>query len=153
MSGSSAITPVSPDNQFSSDALSDDEKVNIRRFCGYPAYGAGNSGFQGWRFFQAYGLLEYRLGVNQSSGVPNMSPSELALLRQFLQTLYTLEAAIPSSGSNLDTDSAALWIHNKNELLDRLSLYNIWRRELCGVLGVPCGPALQPSGNSVRCVN
>ena len=32
-------------------AFTDAEKTDIRRFCGYPAYGAANSGFQNWRFF------------------------------------------------------------------------------------------------------
>ena len=48
MSGSSAP----PTTQ-----LSNSERVDVRRFCGYPAYGAGSSGFQSWRFFEAYGTL------------------------------------------------------------------------------------------------
>ena len=37
--------------------LTDPEKTDVRRFCGYPAYGAGVDGFDGWRFYQVYGLL------------------------------------------------------------------------------------------------
>ena len=59
---SNSVTETDPSQEYVTAPLSDDEKANIRRFCGYPAYGAGPSGFQGWRFFQAYGLLEYRLG-------------------------------------------------------------------------------------------
>ncbi len=151
MSGSGVI-PVSPSDQFSTSGLSDDEKANIRRFCGYPAYGAGPAGFQGWRFFQIYGLLEYRLGQNSSTGAPNMAPAELGILRQYLETLYTLEAAIPGAGGNLDTDQAAVWTHNKNEVCDRVGLYNTWRLQLCGFIGIPPGPALEGCGNSLRCV-
>jgi hypothetical protein len=143
---------VSPSDQFSTAGLSDNEKASIRRFCGYPAYGAGPAGFQGWRFFQAYGLLEYRLGQDPATGVPNMAPGELAILRQYLQTLYALEAAIPGAGANLDTAAAAVWTHNKDEVMDRLGLYNSWRRQLCGFIGIPAGPALGDSSNSVSCV-
>ena len=152
MSESGTVTPTSPSDQFSAAPLSDDEKANIRRFCGYPAYGAGPAGFQGWRFFQAYGLLEYRLGQDAVTGVSNMAPAELAILRQYLQTLYTLEAAIPASGANLDTAAAAVWTHNKDEVADRVVLFNTWRRQLCGFIGVNVGPALGGNGNSASCV-
>lgn len=152
MSQSGTVTPVSPSDQFSTAALTDDEKANIRRFCGYPAYGAGPAGFQGWRFFQAYGLLEYRLGADAATGSSNMAPAELAILRQYLQTLYTLEAAIPGAGGNLDTASAAVWTHNKDEVTDRVALYGTWRRQLCGFIGIPPGPALSDSGNNIGCI-
>ena len=41
--------------------FTDAEKTDIRRFAGYPAYGAVPSSFQSYRFFQAYGTLEYRI--------------------------------------------------------------------------------------------
>ena len=41
--------------------FSDAEKTDIRRFCGYPVFGNASSGGLGWRFYQAYGLLEYRM--------------------------------------------------------------------------------------------
>ncbi len=41
--------------------FSDVERTDVRRFCGYPAYGAGAAGNMGWRFYTAYGALEYRL--------------------------------------------------------------------------------------------
>jgi hypothetical protein len=31
-------------------AFTDAEKTDIRRYCGYPAYGAGAAGNMGWRF-------------------------------------------------------------------------------------------------------
>jgi hypothetical protein len=116
----------------------DSEKTDIRRFCGYPAYGAGPAGFQSWRFFQAYGLLEYRLN--------NLSPAEEVVVRNYLATLYPLESAIPQAAGNLDTEQAAVWTRNAAEVRDRQALFDDWRRRLCGFLGVPAGPALANGG-------
>lgn len=118
------------------------ERVDIRRYCGYPQFGAVPSSFQSYRFFVAYGTLEYRMS--------NMLDEEEAVVRtKFLANLGTLEDAIPSVSDNLDTEKAAVWTHNKNELSDRSALYNKWRRDLCGFMGIPPGPALGAGGNSV----
>ena len=114
--------------------FSDAEKTDIRRFCGYPAYGAAPAGFQNWRFYQVYGLMEFRLA--------NLSDAEMAVVRRYLATLYTLEAAIPAAGNNLDTDQAAVWSRNRDEPADRAALFDGWCRRLCGFLGLPPGPAL-----------
>ena len=119
-------------------ALSDCEKTDARRFCGYPAYGAGAAGFENWRFFQVYGLLEFRLN--------NLSLSEEIVARRHLASLNNMEVAIPRSADNLDTDQAAVWTHNKDETIDRARLLNEWGRRLCGFLGVPPGPALSGAG-------
>jgi hypothetical protein len=116
------------------NALSDAEKVDIRRFCGYPAYGSAPAGMQSWRYFQVYGLLEFRLN--------NLSPSEIAVARRYLGTLLTLEVAVPAASDNLDTDQASMWTRNKEELSDRIRLLDEWRRRLSGFLGVSAGPAL-----------
>jgi len=118
--------------------LSDLEKTDARRFCGYPAYGAAPVGFETWRFYQVYGLLEFRLN--------NLSPSELGVIRRYLATLMALETAIPRSGENLDTDIAAVWTRNRSEPRDRMRLFDDWRRRLCGFLGVPPGPSLVDYG-------
>jgi hypothetical protein len=119
-------------------AFTDAEKTDIRRFCGYPAYGAGASGFQGWRFFQAYGLLEYRLN--------NLSSAEEAVSRTYLGTLRGLEVGVPQAAQNLDTDQAAIWTHNADEVRDRFALFDGWRRRLCSFLGLPPGPAFADPG-------
>ena len=118
--------------------LSEAERTDARRFCGYPAYGAGAAGFQGWRFFQAYGLLEYRL--------TNISDAEIAVVRTYLGTLLGLESAIPAAAANLDTAQAAVWTRNAFEVRDRQALLDDWRRRLCGFLGVTPGPALADAG-------
>ena len=117
--------------------LSDAEKVDIRRFCGYPAYGAAPGGMDTWRFFQAFGLLEFRM--------TNLSVSENAVVRRYLGTLLTLELAVPAAAANLDTDQASIWTRNKSEVADRTRLLDDWRRRLCGFLGVPPGPGLSGS--------
>jgi hypothetical protein len=115
--------------------LSDTERTDVRRFCGYPAYGAGAAGNMGWRFYQAYGALEYRMS--------NLSDTELTVVRQFLATLRALEATVPAAADNLDTDQAAVWTRNRDEVRDRLRLLGTWSRRLCAFLGVPPGEGLE----------
>ncbi len=125
MSGSKAL-PTTP--------LLNSERVDVRRFCGYPAYGMGSSGFQSWRFFESYGTLEYRLS--------NLADEELQVVRQYLANLYALEFAVPAAGANLDTDQAAVWKRNREEVADRTRLFDDWCRRLAFFLGVPAGPGL-----------
>jgi hypothetical protein len=122
-------------------AFTDPEKTDIRRFCGYPAYGAAASGFDNWRFFQAYGLLEFRMN--------NLSDAEEVVVRRYLGMLTVLEFAVPRAGDNLDTDQAAVWTRNRDEVRDRTRLFDDWRRRLCGFFGVPSGPTLTDSGMTV----
>jgi len=126
---------------LSTAPFADAEKTDLRRFMGYPAYGAGASGFQGWRFFEAYGTLEFRMN--------NASPSEYQVTRQYLSQLYTLESAILGAGTNMGTDEAAVWKRNKNELRDRLAQFTNWRRTLCAFFGVPPGPELSAGGGTI----
>ena len=119
--------------------FTDAQKVDIRRFCGYPVFGGTPSSFQSYRFFQAYGTLEYRM--------QNLLAAEEAVITTvYLPNLNTLEAAIPATGDNLDTDQAAVWTHNKHEQRDREQLFDSWRRRLCDFLGVPPGPGLNKPG-------
>ncbi len=122
-------------------AFTDAEKTDIRRFCGYPAYGAAPAGLQNWRFYQAYGLLEFRMN--------NLSDAEMAIVRRYLGTLTILELAVPRAGDNLDTDEAAVWTRNRDEPRDRAKLFDDWRRRLCGFFGIPAGPALSDAGISL----
>lgn len=119
-------------------AFSEAERTEIRRFCGYPAYGSGTGGYQGWRFFQAYGLLEFRL--------THLTGSEETVTRRYLASLEVLERAITSAGDALDTAQAAVWTRNPREIEERTRLFDDWRRRLCGFLGVPNGPDLGDRG-------
>jgi len=130
---------MSGSTSLSSAAFTDAEKADVRRFCGYPAFGAANNGFQNWRFYQAYGLLEFRMN--------NLAPAEFQNVRLKLNDLYALELAIPLAGLNMGTDIAAVWTRNRSEVRDRTNLFNEWRRTLCGILGVPSGAALANAGS------
>ncbi len=114
--------------------ITDSDKTDARRFCGYPAYGAGAAGNMGWRFYQSYGALEYRLN--------NLSPAEETVLRQHLTTLRSFELAIPAAAGNLDTSATAVWTRNPDEILDRQRLEQSWGRRLCAFLGIPPGPGI-----------
>lgn len=125
--------------------FTDEQLVDIRRFCGYPALGDGNVVFPYPWIMQTYLALEYRL--------QHMSTHEgNVIIRTYLAPLRELESDIPKSGRNLDTDQAAVWKHNKNEVRDRMNLFDGWRRRLCGHLGVPPGPQFGDSGGSVSLV-
>ena len=114
--------------------LLDSEKVDSRRFCGYPAYGAGAAGFENWRFYQVYGLLEFRMN--------NLSSDEEGVVRLYLAQLRGLELGVPRAAESMDTDQAAVWTRNRSEAQDRVRLLEGWSRRLCAFFGVPPGPAL-----------
>lgn len=118
--------------------LTDAQKTDVRRHCGYPAYGATPAGFDSWRFYQVYGLLEFRMN--------NLSTTETNVVVTYLAQLSALEFAVPRAGDGMDTDQAAVWTRNRTEAQDRARLFDDWRRRLCGFLGVPPGPALTDGG-------
>ncbi len=123
--------------------LTDLEKVNARRFMGYPVFGGSHSGNMGWQFYQAAGLLEYRIN--------NLSGDEESVLRQFLTTIIALEQCVPDAASGLDTQSAGEWTRNPAELIERSRLLDDWRRRLCAFVGIPPGPGFG-GGNTVTLV-
>ena len=77
---------------------------------------------------------------------------ETVLINIYLANLSTLETAIFGASDNLDTDVAAVWTHNKNEVMDRSALYHRVRRQLCDFIGFAPGPGLSPGGNHVSLV-
>lgn len=121
-------------------AFTDAEKTDLRRYCGYGAYGGGQPlPASGYRFSTAYGAMEYRMNT--------LSASEEAVVRTtYLANLATLESAVVGAAANLDTNEAAVWKRNPNEVRDRTRLYNQWRRELCNFFGIPAGPGLGNGG-------
>ena len=118
--------------------LTDTETTDVRRFCGYPALGVAESGFIIWQYYGQNVQLEYRIA--------HLSNPELMVVRRYLATLINMEVGVPKTAENLDTDQASVWTRNKNEMRDRLTLFDEWRKRLCGFIGVPPGPALA-SGN------
>jgi hypothetical protein len=128
---------------FTPYVFTDAQLVDIRRFCGYPAYGDGAVVFPYPWIMRQYLALEYRMQhISENEG--------LVVVNTYLTNLYTLETAIPGTSANLDTDVAAVWTHNKNEQRDREMLFRSWRRKLCNFLGVPPGPNF--GGNRARLV-
>ena len=130
MSGTVTVTPA---DSFSTAAFTLQERRDIRRFCWYPAYGQGASGFQSWRFFTAYGVLEYRL--------TNDSAEDIQQARLYLSQIYPLEQALLTASAGLDTEKAAIFTRNPQEMSERRQLYTEWRMTLCGFYEVPPGPA------------
>jgi hypothetical protein len=130
-------------------ALTDAQMTDVRRFAGHPLSGTtltinANQDIVYVRFGMTIMSLYTRLTT--------LSASEETVLTGYLTMLNTLEAAITAASSNLDTDAASVWTHNKNEVSDRTSLYNQHRRAMCGFLGCAPGPALGNGGLSVaRC--
>lgn len=116
--------------------------VDMRRFAGYPVYGTGAVilAFPWW--FKYYEDFEVRW--------QNMTADEATVvLNTYLPNLRALETAIVGAGSNLDTDAAGPWQHNKDEVRDRQALFDDWRRRFCDFLGVPPGPGLRKT-KSIR---
>lgn len=110
--------------------LTEAEKTDTRRFCGYPTLGA-----------QAVTTgVDHRLA--------QLTHAEVAVLRDYLATLRTLEHAIPAAGESLDTAQVSVWQRNPNELRDRTKLFDNWRRRLCDFLGVIPGPHMTRGGVS-----
>lgn len=118
--------------------LTETQKVDVRRYCGFAAYA-----HFGWVFEEDYATLELRMA--------NFSPEEeLVITGNYLVNLPVLETAIMSATDNLDTDQAAVWYHNKNEVADRQGLFNLKRRELCAFIGVKPGRGLGQGGAIIR---
>ena len=118
--------------------------VDCRRFAGYPLYGTGTVIFPFPWWFKYYQATEVRF--------QNMTNEEGAVAQTFLTNLRTLENAIPGATANLDTDQAAVWKHNKQEVADRVGLYTEYRRQWCEFLGIPAGPALDRRSGEVAVV-
>lgn len=118
--------------------IADADKVDARRFMGYPAYGAGNAGFQSWRYFSTYGLLEFRLN--------NLTAQEASVLHMHLVNCRSLETAVVSAGDRLSTASAASWTRNQTEVADRDALLEREGRRVAAFLEVPYGPGRETRG-------
>lgn len=120
-------------------ALTNAEKVEVRRYCGYNMIGSTPIQQFGWRFSPQYGQMEFLMN--------NMSFDEETTVRTtYLPQLRLLETDIPAIRQNLDTARAAVWYWNTKEIRDRERLFNDWRRSLCQFLGIVTGPGLS-AGN------
>ncbi len=136
MSGSFSFTDVT--SYAASTPFTVAQVVNIFRYCGYPAY----THF-GWVFEADFATLLLRLQW--------MAPAEAEVVTSnYLAVLPGLESAIDTASANLDTDQAAVWKHNRDEVAHRTALYNQKRRQLCAFVGVSPGAGLRQAGSIVR---
>ena len=130
---------MSNSDSYASTALTDAEKVTVRRYCYYPSFGTGNvADFQGYRFFTSYGTLEYRM--------TNMGPEELQVVRMYLAMIGPLELALPAASAGLNVAAASVFTRNPRELIERRRLLDYHRTELCNFMGIPPGPMKKAAG-------
>jgi hypothetical protein len=122
-------------------ALTQDQKIKVRYYCGYGVIGAQSLPANGYRFFTEYGEMEYKM-ISLQPG------EETEVITYYLPNLDTLKADMPAIRENLDTKQAAVWTWNDKEFPDRRSLFNYVRRELCNFLGLTPGPGLLTGGVS-----
>lgn len=126
--------------------LNEQQKVDCRRHCGLPVFGLGVGTTPptfGYRYYEWYLIFEYRLN--------NLDPVEQAtLIGTYLTNCNVLEQAILGSSGNLDTDRAAVWYHNKNEVSDRFKLYKLWCDRLIEFLGVGSPSKLLAIGLQIK---
>jgi hypothetical protein len=118
--------------------------ADTRRFAGFPmlADTVVNDTYD-W----AYGSVYTGVFQTLNHRLTNMRPEEESILvNTYLANLYVLEAAIPASGEDLDTNVAAVWERNPTEVSDRMDLFDDWRRRMCHFIGVAPGPTLGDGG-------
>lgn len=128
-------------------ALTAQQMADVRRYAGYPMLGdtvADDSRdfAYGWVSPGTWQTLQHRLTSLRAE-------EETTLVSVYLTNLSMLEAAIPAAAANLDTDSAAVWVHNKTEVAERMSLFDNWRRRMCAFIGIAPGPSLGNGGSAI----
>ncbi|SCU75528.1 putative phage protein [Cupriavidus necator] len=128
-------------------ALTAQQLADVRRYAGYPLL--ADSVVDDSRDF-AYGWVSPGVWQTLSHRLTNLRPEEESILiNSYLTKLATLETAITDAGANLDTEQAAVWKRNANEVRDRASLFDQWRRRMCDFIGIAPGPSLGRGGISI----
>ena len=129
--------------------LTEEQKCNCRRWCGYPLYGTTQplNAYQDTVYMQ-FGMVTMSLHQRLTSLT---AAEEAVLVDTYLANLATLETDIVGASANLDTAKASVWEWNRHEVADRTALYNKWRREMCAFLGIAPGPGLAQNNSIVRC--
>src|SRR4051812_30812243 len=107
-------------------ALTAAEICDCRRFMGYSV--SGDDVSNPYREL-VYSNVSY-FGLSIDYRLQHLSTEEETVARnKFLVPLNLREDEIQGSADNLDTDAAAVWKHNRNEVSDRTGLYNSLRYE------------------------
>lgn len=131
-------------------ALTDAQMADVRRFAGYALNGTTQTiTINNDTVYMRFGMVTMSLYQRLTS---LSAVEETVLTANYLANLTTLETAIVGASANLDTDSASVWKHNKNEVNDRSDLFNKWRRDMCSFLGLAPGPGVgDGSIRLIRC--
>jgi len=75
----------------------------------------------------------------------NLSSNQETLLNTvYIPNCNAALTAIQTASANLDTDKAAVWTHNKNEVRDRFNLYKLQCQLMIQFLG------LESPGNTIN---
>ena len=124
------------------------QKTDVRRFAGYPSLGdtiADDSRdfAYSWVSPGILQTLEHRLNNLRVD-------EESILITKYINILNDLEDAVVSATDNLDTNAAAVWTHNKNEVADRENLFKRKRINMCQFLGIKPGNGLNAGSKLVR---
>lgn len=108
-------------------AFTDAEKVDLRRFAGFPPLGAD-------------GVASTTQAAAFETLLNSFSPEEEASIRTYLGRLLSLETTYFSALETVDTKKAAVWERNPNALVDAQAGLNAWRAQLVALLGIEMGP-------------
>lgn len=120
--------------------LTEQQKTDIRDFCGFPAYGDGDVVFPAPWIMRQYIALEYRMNhLSVTDGY--------RLVNTYLANLYALESAIPAASATLNVDTAAVFKRNANEVKERERLFTYWRLRLCKFMDIKPGPGIEQVGS------
>lgn len=125
--------------------LTDAQVTDVRRFAGYQLAGTPTPTSNNDLAYLVVGMRQMSLVERLSS---LSAAEESVLINTYLTNLTALETAIVTAAANLDTEQAAVWTRNKNEVTDRERLFDSWRRRMCAFLGFAPGPGL--SGSSAQ---
>jgi len=126
--------------------LTPQQQADARRYMGYPMVGDTSPDD---RSDLAYAQVTSGRYQTLAHRLKTLRAEEEAIVASYLVTLASLENGIARAADNLDTDKAAVWHRNRSEVSDRTRLYNQWRHQLCGLLGIPPGPSLSNGATRV----
>jgi hypothetical protein len=128
--------------------LTNEQVVSVRKYCGYSV--SGDATTQSFRE-PVYTDRTYAGGLSLDYRLAHLQPEEEAEITNFyLPNLGRREREIQGAADNLDTDEAAVWKHNKEEVADRRDLFDRLRQDLCDFLGVAPGPNISQVTRLVR---
>jgi hypothetical protein len=128
-------------------ALTAQNVVDLRRWMGYSV--SGNTASQPYR--EPVYSNETLASLSLDYRLENLSDEETnTLTSYFIPNLTKREQEIQDAACNLDTDTAAVWKRNKDEMRERRDLFNSLRRDLCDFLGFAPGRALMQLNRLVR---